>query len=360
MGLPSVNIIFQSKAIKAIQRGAVGILALVLKDASVEELTEIVLQDVADIPETLSVTNQDYLEQAFMGTPKEIKAVVIPSSASNYNDALNYLETIKFNVLVIPGIADADVTVVATWVKSMRDTKERKIIAVLPDEAADHEGIVNFVVEDGAGTAKELSVGMDTYTASEYAARIAGLIAGLPLTVAPTFRVLTEITDVPKLTKSQADTKIDAGKLILFHDGEKVKIARGVTSLTTTTETKGEPWKKIKLVRILDMIYHDIKDTIEDEYIGSVQNSYENKLLLCAAINAYYEVLEAERVLDPGKNKCEINVAAQKTYLRSIGGDVDNMTEQEIKEANTRDKVFLLSTVRPLDAIEDVQLVVNL
>lgn len=39
---------------------------------------------------------------------------------------------------------------------------------------------------------------------------------------------------------------------------------------------------------------------------------------------------------------------------------MDNMTEQEIKEANTRDKVFLLSTVRPLDAIEDVQLVVNL
>lgn len=360
MGLPSVNIIFQSKAIAAMKRGAVGTLAVVLKDASVAKLTEIILQDIADIPDTLSATNQEYLEQAFMGTPKEIKAVVIPSTEVDYDDALNYLETIKFNVMVIPGIDDADVTTVATWVKSMRDTKERKIIAVLPDEAADHEGVINFVVEDGTGTAGELSVGTDTFAASEYAARIAGLVAGLPLTVAPTFRVLTEITDVPKLTKSQADAKVDDGKLILYHDGVKVKIARGVTSLTTTTETKGEAWKKIKVVRILDMMYHDIKETIEDAYVGSIQNSYENKLLLCAAINAYYEVLEQERVLDPGKNRCEIDLVAQKTYLKSIGEPVDDMREQEIKEANTRDKVFLTSTVRPLDAMEDVQLIVNL
>lgn len=360
MGLPSVSIIFQSKAIKAIERGTVGTLALVLKDASVSSLTEYILTDIADIPDTLSATNQTYLEQAFVGTPKEIKAIVIPSTATDYNDALNYLETIKFNVLAIPGIADADATTVATWVKSMRDTKERKIIAVLPDEAADHEGVVNFCVEDGTGTAGEVTVGSESYTASEYSARIAGLIAGLPLTVAPTYQVLSEVTDVPHLTKTEADTKIDAGKFILYHDGEKVKVARGVTSLVTTTETKGEDWKKIKLVRILDMIYTDVKSTIEDEYIGKVQNSYENKLLLCAAINAYFEVLEQERVLDPGKNRCEINVAAQKTYLKSIGVDVDNMTEQQIKEANTRDQVFLIATVRPLDAIEDVQLVVNL
>jgi len=360
MGLPSVNIVFQSKAIKAIERGTVGTLALVLKDASVSELTQYVLTDVADIPDTLSATNQAYLEQAFIGTPKEIKAVIIPSTATNYNDALNYLETIKFNVLAIPGISDADAATVATWVKSMRDTKERKIIAVLPNVAADHEGVVNFCVEDGTGVAGVVTVGSMTYSASQYTARIAGLIAGLPLTVAPTYQVLSEVTDVPHLTKSEADAKIDAGKFILYHDGEKVKVARGVTSLVTTTETKGADWKKIKLVRILDMIYTDVKATIEDEYIGKVQNSYENKLLLCAAINAYFEVLELERVLDPGKNKCEINVAAQKAYLKSIGEDVDNMTEQEIKEANTRDKVFLLATVRPLDAIEDVQLVVNL
>lgn len=353
MGLPSVNIIFQSKAAAAVERGAVGVLALVLKDAAVAALTEYRLQDVSDIPAALSATNQEYLQHAFIGTPKEIRAAVLPAAAVDYSEALTYLETIKFNIMAVPGIADADAATVANWAKGMRDTKERKIVAVLPNQAADHEAVINFATSD-------IKVGENTYTASQYTARIAGLIAGLPLTVAPTYRVLPEVLDVPHLTKDEADAAIDAGKLILYHDGEKVKIARGVTSLVTTTEAKGADWKKIKLVRILDMVYQDVKETIEDNYIGSVQNSYENKLLLIAAINAYYEQLELEGVLDPGKNVCEINLPAQKAYLKSIGEPVDTWTDQQIKEANTRDKVFLVSTVRPLDAIEDVELVVNL
>jgi len=353
VGLPSVNIIFQNKAIKAIEQGTVGTLALVLKDSSVTNLTEYYLLGIADIPGTLSAANKMYLEHAFMGTPKDIKAVVLPDSAAGYANALNYLETIKFNILAIPGIASADTSAVATWAKSMRDNKERRIMAVLPNESADHEAVINFTTEN-------IAMKGNTYSASEFTARIAGLIAGLPLTVSPTFRVLPEIDDVPKLTKGEADTKINAGQLILYHDGEKVKIARAVTSLLTTTEAKGADWQKIKLVRILDMVYHDIKETIEDEYIGSVQNSYPNKLLLIAAVNAYYETLELERVLDSGKNRCQINVPAQKAYLKSIGEPADAWKEQQIKEANTRDKVFLVSTVRPLDAIEDVNLVINL
>ena len=36
MGLPQINIIFQSKAIKAVQQGAVGIVALVLKETMLQ------------------------------------------------------------------------------------------------------------------------------------------------------------------------------------------------------------------------------------------------------------------------------------------------------------------------------------
>lgn len=353
MGLPQINIIFQSKAIKAIEQGAVGIVALVLKDNNVSELTHYKYTDVVDVIDTLDETNIEYINQCFMGTPKEVNAIVIPDSAEDYNEALNYLETIQWNIGTIPGIAAEDTTNIASWVKSMRDNKDRKVLFVLPHEPADHEGIINFTTDD-------IKVGENTYTASQYTARIAGLIAGLSLTVAPTYQVLSEVDDIPKLTRAEADAKIDAGEFILYHDGEKVKVGRGVTSLVTTTEDKGEVWKKIKLVRIYDKVYTDIKRTFEDEYIGKVQNSYENKLLLCAAVNAYYEVLEQEGILDPGKSRLEINTAAQKTYLRSIGEDVDNMSEQEIKEANTRDKVFVTGPLTALDAIEDIQMIINL
>lgn len=353
MGLPQINIIFQSKAIKAVQQGAVGIVALVLKDSNIAELTHYKYTDVTDVTDALDADNIEYINQCFMGAPREVNAIVIPDDAENYNEALNYLETISWNIGAIPGIADGDTTNIASWVKSLRDNKDRKVLFVLPHEAADHEGIINFTTDD-------IKVGENTYTASQYTARIAGLIAGLPLTVAPTYQVLPEVDDVPKLTKAEADAKIDAGEFILYHDGEKVKVGRGVTSLVTTTEDKGEVWKKIKLVRVYDKVYTDIKRTFEDEYIGKVQNSYENKLLLCAAVNAYYEVLEQEGILDPGKSRIDIDVAAQKTYLKSIGVDVDSMNEQQIKEANTRDKVFVAGPLVALDAIEDIRLVINL
>ncbi len=142
--------------------------------------------------------------------------MVIPDTDSDYTNALNYLEAISFNVMAIPGIATGDVTTIMVWVKSMRDTKDRKIIAVLPNCEADHAGIVNFATEN-------IVVGETTYSASEYTGRIGGLIAGLSLRVSPTFRKLVEVDDIPKMTKAEADAAVDAGKLILYHDGEKVK-----------------------------------------------------------------------------------------------------------------------------------------
>ncbi|MBD8500739.1 phage tail sheath subtilisin-like domain-containing protein [Paenibacillus arenosi] len=355
MGLPSVVIEFKQKAASAVEQGAVGVLALVLKDASVNDVKEYTLFGIEDVPAGLSAENLAYIQQGMVGLPKEVKLVVIPAAAVDYSAALDRLETITFNVVAFPGVKDAEVAVLSTWAKSMFTNKERRILAVLPHAAADHPAVINFATDN-------IEVGAKTYTASQYTARIAGLIAGLPLTVAPTFQTLPEVTNVPKLTKADADAAVKAGKLILFHDGEKVKIARGVTSFLTVTEALGADWKKIKVVRILNKTYHDMKATIEDHYIGKVQNSYMNKLLLISAINAYYEVLEQEGILDPGKNIIDIDLAAQRTYLKSILGaeEVAKMTEQQLKEANTRDQVFLTATQRPLDAIEDVKISVYL
>ncbi|KNF07169.1 phage tail sheath protein [Gottschalkia purinilytica] len=349
MGLPQVNITFKSKALKTIQQGDVGILALLLKD-NVEKVTEYSIQLSSDVPESLSDINKDYIQKALLGGPKKVKVVVISDTLESYLEGLNYLETIDFNVLAVPGALDSDMSILSTWVKDMRDKKNRKILAVLKTNA-DHEGVINFTTE-------EIETVDDLYTSSQYSSRIAGLIAGLPLTIAPTFQVLKEVISIPKSTKEQTDTKIKNGEFILYHDGEKTKIARGVTSLTTTTENKSEEWKKIKLVRIYDKIYTDIKKTIEDEYVGKVQNSYINKLLLVTAINTYLEVLEQNGILDPGKNKCEIDLVAQKMYLKTKmrEEEYESLSEQEIKEANTGDVVFLKLNIKALDAIEDVNI----
>ncbi len=353
MGLPGINIIFTKKAAQAIKSGSEGTVALLLKDASVVSGVEYFsLKSIVDMPETLSDVNKKFVEDALVGAPSEVKLVVINNEAANYNEGLSYLETILYNVLTVPNIISGDVLTFAAWAKTQREAGKR-FLTVLPECVGDHEAVVNF-------TTKDIVVGENTYAATQFVARVAGMIAGLPLTVAPTYQVLSEVDDVPHLTKAAADAAVDNGEFILYHDGEKVKVARGVTSLTTITESKPSEYQKIKLVRIYDKVATDIERTIEDHYIGKIQNSYQNKLLLISAINAYLESLEQQNVLDAGKNYAEIDLVSQKTYLKSVGQDADAMSEQEIKEANTGSNVFIKINVKALDAIEDVSITIIL
>jgi len=356
MGLPAINIIFKEVAATAIQRGERGIVALILKDANVPSTNPFVVTTVSDIPTTLSAENKEQIQLALMGyirPPRKVIVYVLPDTATDYTEAQNYLETVKWDYVAVPGIQASETTTFATWIKNLRDTKNKKVKAVLPNTAADHEGIINFATQ-------QIVTADKTYTTAEYCSRIAGMLAGTPLTISATFAPLPEVIDCDKLTKDEMDTAINQGKLILYNDGEKVKIARAVNSLVTTTQDKGESFKKIKIVDAMDMIYDDIKKTAEDYYIGKYANSYDNKCLLISAIQAYFDQLELDGILDKGKNKVEIDLDAQIVYLRSIGVDVDNMKEQEIKEANTRDKVFLKANIKILDAIEDITLNINI
>src|SRR5690606_2532010 len=177
---------------------------------------------------------------------------------------------------------------------------------------ADHEGIINV-------TADEMFDGTETYSTAEYCSRFAGLFAGTPLTIAATFATLPELVDCKKLTKDELDEAIKRGELQLYNDGEKIKIARAVNSLVTTTQEKGDSFKKIKIVDCMDMIHDDIKKTAEDNYLGKYANSYDNKCLLISAIQGYFDELELAGILDRGKNWVGIDVAAQTAYLKSIG-----------------------------------------
>lgn len=350
MGLPQITIVFKSQGTTAIKRGERGIVALLLKDNGYTGYKEIT--SAGDIPSGLSASNKEQINLALIGGVKPPKKVVIfcvGATTTEYDTALTYFETVKFDYLAFPDVAEVEKVTIGNWIKKCRNNLDKKVKAVLPDYAGDDEGIVNFATTGIKANGK-------TYTHAQYCARIAGLIAGTPLTMSATFAVLPEVTDVPRLGITELSTGIDAGKFLLFHDGEKVKVARAVNSLTTTTADKGEDFKKIKIVDILDLIHYDIKKTSEDNYLGKFANSYDNKCLLISAINGYYAQLEADGLLDKGKNYIGIDIVAQTNYITSKGYDVSELNEQDIKEFNTADKVFLGSNLKPLDAIEDITL----
>jgi hypothetical protein len=355
MGLPKIEIIFKSLAASAIKRGERGTVALVLQDTIPLE-NPIVMYGVNEIPENLTNANKEQILLAFKGgvnPPRKVVAYIVAQGTEmdpvDYTEAMTYLETVLWDYLAVPGISDLDGDMIATWVKGLRDNKDMGVKAVLPNCDADHEGVINFATDD-------IKAGDRTYTAAEYCARIAGMAAGCPLTMSLTYQVLPEVDDVPHLTTEEFDAAIDAGKLVLMHDGEKVKIARGVNSLTTVTADKGEDWKKILIVDKMDLWKDDVKRTIADSYLGKRPNTYDNKMLLIAAIQAYNDEWELEGLLDgssPDYNRVGIDLERQTAFLKGLGEPVDDMDEQEIKMANTKDKVFIATNLKFVDAMED-------
>lgn len=361
LGLPSITIAFKSTSITAISRSQRGIVALILKESDITKFSKpISVYTTTDIPDTLTDANKEQIELCLKGyqtPPKKILVYVLSATAEDYDDALLLLENARWDYLVIPDIQTADVDTIATWIKTMRSTKDKMVKAVLPNCNADSEGIVNF-------TNTTIKTAAKTYTTAQYCARIAGLIAGTPMTISCTFAPLPEVIDCDRYTKEQMDTKIGAGEFFIMYDGTKFKVARGVNSFVTTIESKGDSFKKVKLIDAMDMIHDDIKTTANDSYIGKYSNSYDHKCLLISAIQGYFDQLELDGILDPKKNSVKIDIEQQRVYLLSNGDytadELAEMNDQDVKKANTRDQVFLAASIKILDAIEDIKLGISI
>ena len=345
MGLPNILIEFKNQASTVAKRGERGIVAVIVLGAPQKVIH---LEDATQIPSTLEDDSKDFVKNAFLGGVNPVKEVVLVVSDTIEN-GLAKLETEKFDyAAVTPDLSSSDATTVATFFKTLRDSKHIKSKVVLPNNAANHEGIINFTTDN-------IVVGAKTYTTAEYCSRIASLLAGTPLQQSATYFVLSEVDDVPKLTKSALDTKINNGEFCIFHDGEKVKVARAVNSLTTVTGDKTDDYKSIKIVDTMDLIYSDIKRTCEDNYIGKFPNNYDNKCNLIVAIQTYLERLRDDELLDESVT-VEIDMASQIDYIKANGGDVSGMSEQEIKEYNTGTNVYISSSFKILNSIEDINI----
>lgn len=356
MGLPSINIVFQTVADNSIKMSQKGVVGMILQDPIVEGAFTIT--KVSDMDTRFSEENKLYIERAFTGYINQPRSLVIyaikvtaepEEQFPSLKAGLDYMATQQIDYLVGPYTTnETQATEIKTWILERRKENATPK-AVLPKLAADSEAIINFSTDS-------ITVGEKIYQANAFCSRIAGLIAGTPMTISCTYAPLTEVSDIERKNKSDMDTAIDNGEFILMHDGKKVKVARGVTSLKTIGEGKNEIFKKIKIVEALDMIRYDLATTIEDTYIGKFANSYDNKCLLLTAIKGYFLEMEAAGILQEGTSSVEIDLDAQTAFLKEKGTNVDEMDEQEIREADTEDKVYLKATVKVLDAIEEVSL----
>lgn len=392
LGLPEVIIDFKTKSVSAIQRSARGIVVMLLKNEATNTSKFYKIVDTTDVPDTLTAKNTDLVKKCLLGTPAKILLYTLPLSTVTADEAteqnpnpeplitqasiLKQLAIVKWNYICHPTATAQEMTDLSTWIKSQRNVKRKTFKAVLSNTAADDKGIINLTTGNirvtnpdytdalnlAGGDASQVPQNIPqyiTYTAAEYTARIAGILAGLALDRSATYYELSEVVDCD--VYDDIDSAIDDGELCLFDefDGNGVKIARACNSLHTFTTDVGEDFRYIKIVEAVDMITDDIRDTFKNRYVGKIINDYNHKMLFISAILVYFRGLKGN-VLDASEtavNTVDIDEAAQADYITLHG--IDNpadLSVQQIREYNTGTKVYLTGRVTPVNAMEDLKI----
>ena len=352
MGLPEISIEFKTLSSTAIKRSERGIVAMILKDDTDEELRYVYtsLDKVDD-----SKFNEDskfYIEQAFK---EDLSKLIIERIAdeNTIDKALQRLSTENFNYLCFPSGENGDNLKIASFIKEQR--KNNKIFkAVLPNTQGDNEGIINYVSTCTDENGK-------TYTPEKFVSRIASVLASIPFSMSSTYYELKDIVDTNIFDNPNGE--IDNGKLILIKDDGVVKIGRGVNSLTTVNKDKQESFKKIRIIEILDMVKDDIYRTMKKEYIGKISNTYDNKMNCIGTINSYLKELQNQEILGDGENRVDIDLESHKQVLRDRGYSEDkisNMNETELRKVNTGSYFYVKGSITPIDSIEDIRILFNI
>lgn len=374
---PEINISFIEKAKTATTRGSRGIVLLGVKDTFVIPMTNpITVTSSGDIPSGISDVTKEQIKLALIGyqtTPVKVLVYGMGTDDAEtnvdeaYTAALKAWETIKFDYLAIPSVqTDEKTKDVAEWVKAMREKKKR-VKAVLPHTAADHEGIINYTIDKNVYaenvTQQDGSVERITteYNCEQYCGRIAGLIAGTPLQISATYAPMMELDDCTRL--EDINEPVKKGEFIIFYDGEKVKTVRAVNSFVTPVPGKRDGYKKIKIVDAMDLIADDITKTAQDSYQGKYANTYDNKCVLITGIKEYFKQLSKDSVIEEDY-EVTFDMDALKAYHAERGKytkeQLAEMDDEKIAKLDTGSRVFLKGNVTILDAMEDIELPIEI
>lgn len=355
--MPKITINFLAAAESLVSRSARGSVAVILRDAAANTTAmKLELKSAADVPATLTAANQTYLKQAFLGCAdgrvQRVYCYVLAANATDLANAYAWLATKRFSWLCLPPDATAVMCAACEeWLDAQRSQNNASYKAVLPNDAAENERVVNFATGG-------IKVGGATYTAAQFCARIAGLLASTPIQRSVTYAELPEVEDVERLTAAAMDTAVAAGKLIAFHDGQRVRLGLGVTSLTIVTPPQTDDMKKILIMECRDMIEDDLRRLCAEQYVGKLKNTYDGRLTVLTGVKEYFTSLEAQTVVQSGWSAA-LDADAQRAYLEAASIDTSELSDDEVLRYDYGTSMFITVRAKILDAIENITIAVS-
>lgn len=198
MGMPSINITFTELAKNVIGRSGGKVIGLIIPGTAGEK-NMIKIAPGDEVPEEAKLYKNQIEMSLVGGEEKPKKAIVCFAGEEfvNIDDALHTLEDEKVDYIALDGTAEGIPDKLIEWIKEQRKLN-KPVKAVLAGKEADHEAIINYATESVVADGK-------TYTGEKFCGRIAGLLAGTPITQSSTYCLLPEVTDCTRIRKQEMD-----------------------------------------------------------------------------------------------------------------------------------------------------------
>lgn len=191
-------------------------------------------------------------------------------TAASHTDFLTKLEAYQVNAVgcIYEKAGNTELgPIYASWVKNQRDIYGNCIQAVLYNQAADHEGIIN--VDD--------SIGIVPW--------VLGKEVGCALNASLQNIVYDgEVKPVKSYTQAELETAIRAGKFILHRVGDQFRVLADINSLVTLTGDKTEDFKLNQSIRVMDQLNIDASEIWGTDFIGKVPNTADGRLAFWSRI----------------------------------------------------------------------------
>lgn len=347
---PDISVIFKTLATTVIQRSALGILCMVLKDTKQTEKW-VNVGTIADIDETKWDTKSINLIKLamYIYSPKKI-LIRVQGAEEQISTILTETKQRKINWLVAPNATEEEDTTITLWVKQVFGTEAiDKTVKYISSFATNTDHVA--VVQLGNKTYKSK---LGEFTGQEYTAAIGGMLAGLPLNISADNLVMSDLIEVD-------DIEPALGVLSLYNDDGKVRINMAVNSKTTFDSTWKSDTRFIKVVEGMCIVVDDIRDTFKNYWMGKYINNYDNKMNFCSNVNKiYFKDLQPNVLSADYDNRIEIDYDEQRKVVVADGRDPDELTDLEILSYPSGHQVFLAGDVRFANTMVDLHLVITM
>jgi hypothetical protein len=253
-------------------------------------------------------------------------------SNQDYMDYLAAIEVQDFNTMALPSDDASSKSLIAAFIKRVRD-EGKKVQAVLANyPTADYEGIIS--VKNGV----MLSDGT-VIDATQATAWVAGATAGANVNESLTYQAYDDAIDVDvRYTNTQIIDALTNGELVFVPLNGKAVIEQDINTFTSYTSEKGKQFSKNRVIRLLDGIATDFRRIFETYYIGKINNNDDGRNIF--------------------KNEC-VNYLTMLQNISAIQ-NFDSQSDITVSQGDEADSVVVDLLIQPVDSIEKIYFTIRI